>query len=778
MKGTIYCLWLGFIAVWLTIPMNSHADAILSVRGTVTGADGAFVDGLEITVTNSTKNLSQTGVTGESGTGVYSVLFIDFFGSAVDIGDEISVAVKQDAQVVAEASHIITTEDLEQSAAVINVQLEEKAATPTLTRIEPPNGVITGGITVQIVGENLQVGATVIIGENAATEVTFISPTELTVRVPEGVAGSVDVVLTNPDGGSVSLENGFTYTQLPPIATGINPASSPVTGGTGVTITGENFQAGAVVRFGENEATEVVFVSATELTVTAPASEAGATVVRVINPDGQEVTLPTPFTYSLLPPVLTSITPDTDTVAGGTSVTLIGENFQAGATLTIGGNAATEVTFVSSTELTARVPGGIAGDANVVVTNPDGGSVSLESGFTYMQLPPIATGIDPASSAVTGGAVVTITGENFQERPTVRFGENEATEVIFVSATELTVIAPAGEAGAAVVKVINPDGQEVILPTPFTYALLPPVITSITPDNDTTTGGASVTLRGENFQSAASVAFGGNEATDIVVSDTEITATVPAGEAGVATVTITNPDGQSEQIEFRYTEFPPWDTDQSGAVNIFDLVIVASQFGQSGPELSGDVDRNGTVNIFDLVVVSSHFGEASVPTAPSLDYPVATPEVAKRMYLRPPELGPGTSLRLRTALTELANLSKTHPEIGFAVDLLRQWLIDNRAIPQKTRVLPNYPNPFNPETWMPYQLREATEVRISIYNVVGQRVRELAVGFRHAGIYHSRSEAAYWDGRNDAGERVTSGSYFYMLEAGSFTATRKIIVLK
>lgn len=74
-KGTIYCLWLGLIAVWLTIPMNSHADAILSVRGTVTGADGAFVDGLEITVTNSTKNLSQTGVTSESGTGVYSVLF-------------------------------------------------------------------------------------------------------------------------------------------------------------------------------------------------------------------------------------------------------------------------------------------------------------------------------------------------------------------------------------------------------------------------------------------------------------------------------------------------------------------------------------------------------------------------------------------------------------------------------------------------------------------------------------------------------------------------------
>ena len=459
-------------------------------------------------------------------------------------------------------------------------------------------------------------------------------------------------------------------------------------------------------------------------------------------------------------------------------MTIIGENFQEGITATIGGNVATEAIFVSSTELTTRVPGGIAGDANVVVTNPDGGSVSLESGFTYTQLPPVAAGIDLVSSPVTGGTIVTITGENFQEEATVRFGENEATEVVFVSATELTVTAPAGEAGATVMKVINPDGQQVALPTPFTYTLLPAVITSITPDNDTTTGGASVTLRGEHFQSGASVAFGGNEAANIVVSDTEITATVPAGEAGVATVTITNPDGQSEQIEFRYTEFPSWDTDQSGAVNIFDLVIVASQFGQSGPELSGDVDRNGTVNIFDLVAVSSHFGEVSVPTAPSWDYPVTVPEVTKPMYLRPPKLEPETSLRLRATLTELANLSKTHPEIRFAFDLLRQWLIDNRAIPEETRVFPNYPNPFNPETWMPYQLREATEVRISIYNVVGQRVREQAVGFRHAGIYHSRSEAAYWDGRNDAGERVTSGAYFYTLEAGSFTAMRKMIILK
>ena len=97
---------------------------------------------------------------------------------------------------------------------------------------------------------------------------------------------------------------------------------------------------------------------------------------------------------------------------------------------------------------------------------------------------------------------------------------------------------------------------------------------------------------------------------------------------------------------------------------------------------------------------------------------------------------------------------------------------------QKTVLLANYPNPFNPETWIPYQLSKPADVTLTIYGVNGQMVRQLSLGHQAAGIYHSRSRAAYWDGRNAFGESVASGLYFYTLTAGDFSATRKMLIRK
>ncbi len=99
-------------------------------------------------------------------------------------------------------------------------------------------------------------------------------------------------------------------------------------------------------------------------------------------------------------------------------------------------------------------------------------------------------------------------------------------------------------------------------------------------------------------------------------------------------------------------------------------------------------------------------------------------------------------------------------------------------IPAKTELLSNYPNPFNPETWIPYGLANDTHVQISIYDISGALVRQLALGHRRAGHYTERSRAAYWDGRNGIGEHVASGVYFYTLTADDFTATRKMLVGK
>jgi hypothetical protein len=104
----------------------------------------------------------------------------------------------------------------------------------------------------------------------------------------------------------------------------------------------------------------------------------------------------------------------------------------------------------------------------------------------------------------------------------------------------------------------------------------------------------------------------------------------------------------------------------------------------------------------------------------------------------------------------------------------RSWAIP----PENSALLQNFPNPFNPETWIPYQLKDASEVTIQIYNVAGEMIRKLDLGYRSAGLYVSQDRAAYWDGRNRFGTSVTSGVYFYSIKADDLTAVKKLIVLK
>jgi predicted GH43/DUF377 family glycosyl hydrolase len=100
------------------------------------------------------------------------------------------------------------------------------------------------------------------------------------------------------------------------------------------------------------------------------------------------------------------------------------------------------------------------------------------------------------------------------------------------------------------------------------------------------------------------------------------------------------------------------------------------------------------------------------------------------------------------------------------------------VLPGRTELLPNYPNPFNPETWIPYRLSEGADVTVYIYDTRGQLARSFFLGTKPAGTYLDRNKAVYWDGRNDAGELVASGVYFYQLKAGKFSDTRKLAVMK
>ena len=202
------------------------------------------------------------------------------------------------------------------------------------------------------------------------------------------------------------------------------------------------------------------------------------------------------------------------------------------------------------------------------------------------------------------------------------------------------------------------------------------------------------------------------------------------------------------------------DVNRDGQVNILDMVLVARHFGKTVPPDSNvDLNGDGVVNIQDLIIVASNLGESTVSAAPS--------------FVANGELNPAM-IQAWIAQAQIENDGSLAFQQGIA-NLQRLLAL---LIPEETALLPNYPNPFNPETWIPYQLSEPAEVTLTIYAVNGTKVRTLALGLMPAGIYQSRSRAVYWDGRNNVGEPVASGVYFYTLTAGEFTSTRKMLIRK
>ncbi|MEI2716313.1 MAG: IPT/TIG domain-containing protein [Candidatus Nanopelagicales bacterium] len=252
-----------------------------------------------------------------------------------------------------------------------------------------------------ISGTGFVTGALVEFGDTEATDVTVVSATEIQATTPPGAVGDVDVIVTNPDGTAATLPDGYQYLPPdPPTIASVLPTSGPSAGGNQVTITGSGFTAATTARFGGSAAT-VSEWSATALTVTAPAGSPGAVNVSVTDVGGT-ATLTSAYTYTG-PPAITGVQPASGDDQGGTSITVTGSGFTAsGASVTVGGAAATSVTVVSSTRITAVTPAGTPGSSNVTVTN-QWGSATLTNGFTYVSTPPTISDVSPGSGPATGG---------------------------------------------------------------------------------------------------------------------------------------------------------------------------------------------------------------------------------------------------------------------------------------------------------------------------------------------------------------------------------------
>ena len=217
----------------------------------------------------------------------------------------------------------------------------------------------------------------------------------------------------------------------------------------------------------------------------------------------------------------------------------------------------------------------------------------------------------------------------------------------------------------------------------------------------------------------------------------------------------------TEIVRFEVNDAPIYaesDVNQDGTVNIQDLVIVANAIGNPGAadgELNADINADGVVDILDLVQVANDIGDGSA-AAPAIHSPTAE--------------------QIQSWLTQVRQADDGSPDFRRAISVLKALL--RSVLPETTVLLPNYPNPFNPETWIPYQLANASDVQITIYDTKGIVVRSLVLGHQAAGYYTDRNRAAYWDGRNGLGENVASGVYFYQLLTDDMSLTRKMVILK
>ena len=234
-----------------------------------------------------------------------------------------------------------------------------------------------------------------------------------------------------------------------------------------------------------------------------------------------------------------------------------------------------------------------------------------------------------------------------------------------------------------------------------------------------------------------------------ILTLSDVLLTNSAGEAFVPTV---------ENAEITEATQLTGDINGDGIINIQDLVLTASNLGKTGQN-PADVNGDGSVNIQDLVLVAGALGTSAA--APSL---------------HPQSLETLTAKDVKKWLSAAQHLDLTDTKSQRGILFLQQLLIT--LTPKETVLLANYPNPFNPETWIPYHLSKDADVTLHIYAVNGQLVRTLTLGHQPAGMYQNRSRAAYWDGKNAFGESVASGLYFYTLTAGDFSATRKMLIRK
>jgi hypothetical protein len=464
------------------------------------------------------------------------------------------------------------------SAIVSNDQCAYLPSAPVVTGISlPSQAPLTGGTVVTITGLSLTEANQVTFGTAPAADFKVVSPTEITATAPAGAAGVVDIHVTNPYGTSAaSSADQFTYVDAaPPVLTGLSPAIGATNGGDAVALQGSGLIAGGEVLFGGVPA-PIWYLSGQPYVITPPGTP-GTVEVQVITPYG--ASLPSSFddfTYLVpafvgQPPVVTSISPTSGPISGGTVVQIHGANLAATTQVYfttdeawVSPLPAADFTVVSDNLLTATTPPCVWAFCWIAVATPAGTAESSQE-FSFIwpsSPPPTVTGLSPGSGPTVGGNLVNIIGTNLLGTTRVSFGSTLATMFQVNTSTSITATAPPGVIGTVDVTVRTDTGTSALTSADhYNYMPVLPSVTAITPASGPEMGGTSVHLTGTHFTGATAVSFGGVAApTFSVNTDSLITATAPTQAPGTVDVTVTTPAGTSATSSadlYTYQGMPP-----------------------------------------------------------------------------------------------------------------------------------------------------------------------------------------------------------------------------
>ena len=375
-----------------------------------------------------------------------------------------------------------------------------------------------------------------------------------------------------------------------------------------------------------------------------------------------------------------------------------------------------------------------------IVFSPGGGTLASGSSDTTIRLWDVATGLQKQTFTGHGGSVDSATFS--PDGSVLASGSSDTTIRLWNVATGQHLKTLVGHTRTVSSLFFSSDGK---------------ILTSGSPDGTLRFWNA---LTGENLETQETPIPAGHRNDIVGISLSPDGGTLASGSRyGIVFLWSVTPLSVAVEPVTRPSTQAGGDVNDDGVVNIQDLVLVASNFGKTGENVA-DVNGDSVVNIEDLVKVAGALvNVAGAPVLWSHDLEVNL-----------------TRAEIHQWLQEARQVNLTDPNFQRGILVLEQLLAT--LTPKEMALLPNYPNPFNPETWIPYQLSQSSDVVISIHSADGKLIRTLALGNQPVGIYESRNRAAYWDGKNAVGEPVASGVYFYTLTAGDFTATRKMLIRK